>query len=126
MSVRSLPALAGVLSLFFLCPSVVRADEDNNHTAAFLRAGVGARYLALGGAGVAIADDAVRTPVHNEETFETNRPGLYLAGTVCGGLHTSRWFIENGRFHAGQIMKHIAHGTVEPLELEERYWKTAE
>ena len=83
-------------------------------------------YSFLETLGIAIADDAVHTPVHDEETFETNRPGLYLAGTVCGGLHTSRWFIENGRFHAGQIMKHIAHGTVEPLALEERYWKTAE
>jgi thioredoxin reductase (NADPH) len=71
-------------------------------------------------------DDEARTPVYDPETFETNRPGLYLAGTVCGGLRTGRWFIENGRFHAGQIMKHIAHGTVKPLALEERYWKTAE
>ena len=58
--------------------------------------------------GIAIADDVAQTPVHDEETFETNRPGLYLAGTICGGLRTSRWFIENGRFHAAQIMRHIA------------------
>jgi thioredoxin reductase (NADPH) len=32
---------------------------------------------------------------------------VYLAGTVCGGLNTSRWFIENGRFHASQIVKDI-------------------
>ena len=83
-------------------------------------------YPLLETLGIAIDDDAARTPTHNPETFETNRPGLYLAGTVCGGLRTGRWFIENGRFHAGQIMKHIACGTVEPLELEERYWKTAE
>ena len=44
----------------------------------------------------------------DETTFETNRPGVYLAGTVCGGLNTSRWFIENGRFHARQIAAHIA------------------
>ncbi len=83
-------------------------------------------YALLDALGIAIDTDDARTPIYDAETFETNRPGLYLAGTVCGGLRTGRWFIENGRFHAGQIMKHIAHGTVEPLELEERYWKTAE
>ena len=60
--------------------------------------------------GIAIRNDAARTPVHDEEgeTFETNRDGLYLAGTICGGCNTSRWFIENGRFHAERIMDHIA------------------
>ena len=61
-------------------------------------------------AGIEISDDKNLTPVHDPNTFETGRPGLYLAGTVCGGLHTSRWFIENGRFHAKMIMQHIATG----------------
>lgn len=75
---------------------------------------------------ITIQDDVFRTPFHHAETFETNRSGLYIAGTVCGGLRTSRWFIENGRFHAAQIMRHISTGTVEPLKLDQRYWKTAE
>jgi thioredoxin reductase (NADPH) len=60
--------------------------------------------------GIAIRNDEARTPVHDEEgeTFETNRDGLYLAGTICGGCDTSRWFIENGRFHAENIMDHVA------------------
>ena len=45
---------------------------------------------------------------YDEATFETTRPGVYIAGTVCGGYQTSRWFIENGRFHARQIARHIA------------------
>jgi thioredoxin reductase (NADPH) len=49
-----------------------------------------------------------RVPVHHPETMESSRPGLYLAGTVCGGLDTSRWFIENGRDHAARIIAHIA------------------
>lgn len=76
--------------------------------------------------GIAIEDDPLRTPVHDPQNFETNRDGLYLAGTVCGGLKTSRWFIENGRFHAAQIMAHIAHGTVEPHDFASTHWKTAE
>ncbi len=49
-----------------------------------------------------------RKPVYDPDTMETNRPGLYLAGTVCGGMNTSEWFIENGRVHARQIMAHLA------------------
>ena len=67
-------------------------------------------YALIDALGIAVRDDAARTPVHDEEneTFETNRPGLYLAGTVCGGCDTSRWFIENGRHHAQKIAEHIA------------------
>ena len=66
--------------------------------------------------GLAFQDDEARTPTYDEgDTFETNNPGVYLAGTVAGGLNTSRWFIENGRFHAAQIMDHIA--THEPAEV---------
>ncbi len=83
-------------------------------------------YALLETLDIAIGTDCARTPIHDTESFESSRPGVYLAGTVCGGLRTSRWFIENGRFHAGQIMEHIACGTVRPLQLEKRYWKTAE
>lgn len=58
--------------------------------------------------GIACRDDAARTPVYDAQTFETNREGVYLAGTVCGGLNTSRWFIENGREHAKHVMDHVA------------------
>ena len=71
-------------------------------------------YPFLDALGIATADDKARTPIHDEATFETNRPGVFLAGTVCGGLHTSRWFIENGRFHAAEIMRHLAQQTPQP------------
>ncbi len=57
--------------------------------------------------GIAFEDDEHRTPVHNRETMETNRPGLYLAGVVCGGLNTRIWFIENSRVHADAIVAHV-------------------
>lgn len=76
--------------------------------------------------GIATRDDAARTPVYDESSFETSRPGVYLAGTVCGGLHTGRWFIENGRHHAAQIAAHVAHGQAPDADLEGRHWKTAE
>jgi thioredoxin reductase (NADPH) len=49
-----------------------------------------------------------------------------VAGTVCGGYQTGRWFIENGRFHAKQIAQHIAKGTVAPVAFDTMAWKTAE
>ncbi len=49
-----------------------------------------------------------RAPVVDEHTMESTRPGVYLAGTVCGGYATSRWFIENGRIHAARIAAHLA------------------
>lgn len=65
-------------------------------------------YPLLETLGVAVGDDEAMTPLVDSETFESSRPGLYLAGTVCGGLRTSRWFIENGRFHAAVIAAHVA------------------
>lgn len=47
-------------------------------------------------------------PFYNPETMESNLPGLYLAGVVCGGMDTHKWFIENSRVHAEQIFAHIA------------------
>jgi thioredoxin reductase (NADPH) len=76
--------------------------------------------------GVTFADDVYRTPIFDEATFETARPGLYVAGTVCGGYQTGRWFIENGRFHAQQIAQHIAKGSVAPVAFDTMAWKTAE
>lgn len=80
----------------------------------------------LGALGVTFADDGWRTPVFDEATFESERPGVYLAGTVCGGLKTNRWFIENGRFHARQIARHIAGQRTEAIPFAAIHWKTEE
>lgn len=61
----------------------------------------------LKAAGIQIQDDAAHTPLYDEVTMETTIPGMYLAGVVCGGLRTGKWFIENSRVHAEMIMKHI-------------------
>ena len=76
--------------------------------------------------GITFADDGCRTPVFDETTFETARSGIYIAGTVCGGLKTNRWFIENGRFHAQQIAKHIAGERTERIRFDTMHWKTEE
>lgn len=46
-------------------------------------------------------------PTINEENFETNIPGIYMAGSVVGGEETAKIFIENGREHGKVIIKDI-------------------
>lgn len=46
-------------------------------------------------------------PTFDPETMESNIAGLYLAGVVCGGTETHKWFIENSRIHAEMIIKDI-------------------
>jgi thioredoxin reductase (NADPH) len=53
--------------------------------------------------GIKFLDDEDHTPVYNETSMETNVEGIYLAGVVCGGLRTNKWFIENSRVHAELI-----------------------
>lgn len=61
----------------------------------------------MSGMGIEFHDDADHTPVYNEQTMETNVPDLYLAGVVCGGLRTNKWFIENSRVHAELIINDL-------------------
>jgi thioredoxin reductase (NADPH) len=42
-------------------------------------------------------------PVCNPQTYESNVPGIYVAGVIVAGSRTSEIFIENGRFHGRQI-----------------------
>src|SRR5258708_7088158 len=42
-------------------------------------------------------------PVCDPQTFESNVPGIYVAGVIVSGAKTSEIFIENGRFHGKQI-----------------------
>ena len=57
--------------------------------------------------GITFRQDDAQTPVYHSQTMETNVPGIYLAGVVCGGLKTGKWFIENSRVHAEMILNHL-------------------
>lgn len=48
-------------------------------------------------------------PRYNIDTYETNVPGLFVAGGQVAGKRTGTVFIENGRFHGEQIAKAIAN-----------------
>jgi len=58
--------------------------------------------------GIVLCDDETRMPTHNQETYESNMPGLYVVGVVCGGMVTSKWFIENSREHAEIVIEKIS------------------
>ncbi|WMJ73010.1 YpdA family putative bacillithiol disulfide reductase [Cytophagaceae bacterium ABcell3] len=57
--------------------------------------------------GINILDSQYQVPEYDPVTMETNQAGLYLAGVICGGLQTHKWFIENSRVHAEMIINHI-------------------
>ena len=57
--------------------------------------------------GIELSQDEKRLPNYDPETMETNVSGLFLAGVICGGMETHKWFIENSRIHAPIIMNAI-------------------
>lgn len=56
---------------------------------------------------IALSQDPKRHPLYNPETQESSTEGVYLAGVVCGGMETNKWFIENSIVHAEKIVKAI-------------------
>ncbi len=65
--------------------------------------------------GVEMSEDEKRQPCYDQYNQESNIPGVYLAGVVCGGLNTREFFIENSIVHAKSIVADI----VEKLEKSE-------
>lgn len=57
--------------------------------------------------GIELSKDEKRLPQYDPDTMETNIDGLFLAGVICGGMETHKWFIENSRIHAPIIMNAI-------------------
>jgi thioredoxin reductase (NADPH) len=57
--------------------------------------------------GIELSNDDLLLPTYNPDTMESNMPGVFLAGVVCGGMNTHVWFIENSREHAVRIIDSI-------------------
>jgi len=57
--------------------------------------------------GIELQDEQSRIPIYDPQTMETNKKGIYLAGVICGGMETHKWFIENSRIHAKMIIENI-------------------
>ncbi|WML59910.1 YpdA family putative bacillithiol disulfide reductase [Neobacillus sp. PS2-9] len=52
-------------------------------------------------------DEETGRPLFNPDTMETNIEGIYIAGVIAAGNNANEIFIENGRFHGGQIAQSI-------------------
>ena len=57
--------------------------------------------------GILLSNDGKMIPQYDPQTMETNVKGIYLAGVICGGIETHKWFIENSRVHAKLIITDI-------------------
>jgi len=68
-------------------------------------------YSLLHKLGIEIGDDQYQSPTYDESTFETNVPGIYIAGVICGGMKTNKFFIENSRSHAEAIIEDLVART---------------
>ncbi len=77
--------------------------EELPADAVFLLTGYHPDPRLLQEAGVNV-DPVSLVPEHEPQTLQTGVPGLYVAGALASGRHTSRIFIENGRFHGEAIV----------------------
>ena len=98
-------------SVLEICPKtlVVRGPagtEELPAEAVLLLTGYRADTKLMLDAGVELTNR--EAPRYNPETFETNVPGLFVAGGALAGVDTGTIFIENGRFHGETIVGVIA------------------
>ena len=87
-------------------PGFSDVEEELPADAVYLLTGYRADTDLMVRAGVALTER--RGPVHDPVTFETNVPGLFVAGGAIAGVDTGTIFIENGRFHGEKIVEIIA------------------
>jgi thioredoxin reductase (NADPH) len=78
---------------------------DNDYVLAMT--GYTPNYKLLAQFGIKWDGTELQIPIHNKNTLESNRKGLYIAGVIKGGLHTNRYFIENTREHGEKIIQDI-------------------
>ena len=77
-------------------------EESLNADRVYLMTGFHPDYELFKSIGISL-DPATGAASMNEDTLETNVPGVYLAGSISAGDATSTIFIENGRFDGEKI-----------------------
>jgi thioredoxin reductase (NADPH) len=82
-------------------------DQSLENDFVLLLTGYRPNFKFLQELGIELSEDEKKIPEYNEFTMESNVPGIYLAGVICGGMETHKWFIENSRVHASVIIKDI-------------------
>jgi thioredoxin reductase (NADPH) len=84
-------------------PEVQKEDAELPADAVFLLVGYHSDWDLMANAGIELNER--RAPRLDPETFETNVPGLFVAGGAVAGMDTGNIFIENGRFHGEKIVE---------------------
>jgi thioredoxin reductase (NADPH) len=92
-------------------PTTVLLERDGEREelevdAVFLLTGYRSDATLLRNAGIEINPETCG-PVFHVETFETNVPGIFVAGAVVAGIRSGTVFIENGRFHGEKVVEGI-------------------
>ncbi len=82
--------------------------EEIDNDFVLLLTGYRPNFEFLKNIGIDLSNDGKKIPHYNEETMETNVSGIYLAGVICGGMETHKWFVENSRVHAKLILDDIS------------------
>ncbi|MGQ1945317.1 YpdA family putative bacillithiol disulfide reductase [Ornithobacterium rhinotracheale] len=82
-------------------------EQEIENDFVFAMIGYHPNYQFLEKIGINCETDPFRTPDFKEDSHMTNIEGLYVAGVVCGGGNTSRFFIENSKEHAQAIIQNI-------------------
>jgi thioredoxin reductase (NADPH) len=95
-----------------ILPQAVRLETPDGEVTlkndfVFAMTGYRPDFEFLSAHGISI-DPVTRKPQTDPETFESQAPGIYLAGVIVAGEHTNEIFIENGRFHGKAIAAAIA------------------
>ena len=85
-----------------------KGEQSINNDFVLAMTGYQPNFELLESLGVGFQEDVFRTPIYNSTNMQSNAEGVYLAGVVCGGLKTNKWFIENSRDHAALIVKAIS------------------
>jgi thioredoxin reductase (NADPH) len=83
-----------------------RAEAELPADSVFLLTGYRADSELMTRSGIRLNERAA--PTIDPGTFETNVPGLFVAGGATAGVDTGTIFIENGRFHGEKIVDVIA------------------
>lgn len=94
--------------------STPNGDETIANDWVLAMTGYKPNFALLDQLGVELSLDEKRQPCYDQANQESNVPGVYLAGVVCGGLNTREFFIENSIVHAESIVKDIVLKSKKP------------
>ncbi len=90
-----------------ICVDTAGAERSIRANFVIVQIGYAPDAALLRGIGIDV-DSETLAPACDPGSFETNIPGLFVAGSVVAGKNTNRIFVENGRQHGKPIVDAVA------------------